>query len=644
MALRIPHFWEPEEVVGEAWHDAVRGWGAEPAHESARVGYAEVATAAGVIYRAAGGSPGTEILPSAATVSKARVTGRRKLAHDVLHVTRASTDGRTLALPAGIALFDDADLNRKLYLWLAALSAFTETPFAAPPGALAGDLAMLRAILRAERRLLATLPGFAPTRAALATALLAQRPTPRLPAVEQELETAIRALLARQGGAGRLYDALVADDFDASRYPTPEDYKPFRPVALWPMLAPLNAEDVARADDETGGAGAKPPQQGSEKTLRAKRHKADQANRKDSLILHRFETILSWAEFLNLNRKIEDEEEDNAKKAAEDLDEVSLADQTRSAKKKLMFHLDLGPRDIERERLVGEATYPEWDWRAGAYLPDHVSVQERIAEEKDAAAFQSPRARRRIERVRRQFEALRPRRRIMRSQIEGFDLDLDEVVRARCDLIASGDPSDRLYAAIRDDERDLAVCVLIDVSRSTESAVSGRPVIEIAHEALVALMGGVTACGDQVAVYAFSSLRRDRVMIEKVKGFEEADDETVRRRVMGLSPRFYTRMGAAIRHVSKHLAAHDAQRRLLLVITDGKPNDLDHYEGRHGVEDTRRAVQEARRLGQAVFAVTVDARARDYIPYLFGPSGFAIVPDAERLIEALPDMYRHVAG
>jgi len=113
---------------------------------------------------------------------------------------------------------------------------------------------------------------------------------------------------------------------------------------------------------------------------------------------------------------------------------------------------------------------------------------------------------------------------------------------------------------------------------------------------------------------------------------------------MGLTPKFYTRMGAAIRHVSRHLAAREAQRHLLLVITDGKPNDLDHYEGRHGIEDTRRAVQEARRLGQAVYAVTVDARARDYIPHLFGQNGFCIVPNAERLMEALPEMYRHVAG
>lgn len=642
--MRIPHFWEPEEVVGEAWHDAVRAWGAEPNHEDARVAYADVATSAGLLYRAAGGPPGTEILPSASTVSKSRVTGRRKLAHDVTHVTRASMNGQTLALPASIALFPDATLNRSLYLWMATLAAYVETPFEPPAGALAADLAMLRAVILGERRLLSALPGFASVRARLGAALLESRPPLRLPQEEAELEAALRAMLGDEAGRGRYFDAIAGGDFDPARFPTPEDYKPFRPVPLWPLLFAQKPGDATPGDDDAASGGAKPPEQGSEKTLRAKRHDADQANRRDSIILHRFETILSWAEFLNLNRKIEDEEEDNAKKAAQDLDEVSLAKQTRTAKKKLMFHLDLSPRDIERESLIGEATYPEWDWRSGSYLPNHVSVQERVADEKDASNLDGPRARRRIERVRKQFEALRPRRRVVRRQPDGFDLDFDEVVRARCDLLAAGEASDRLYTAIRDDERDLAVCVLIDVSRSTESSVAGRPVIDIAREALAALIGGVDACGDQVAVYAFSSLRRDRVMVEKVKDFAEANDETVRRRIAGLTPRFYTRMGAAIRHVSKRLASHVAQRRLLLVITDGKPNDLDHYEGRHGVEDTRRAVQEARRLGQAVFAVTVDARAKDYIPHLFGANGFAIVPDAEKLIEALPDMYRHVAG
>jgi nitric oxide reductase NorD protein len=639
-------FWEPEETVGQAWHDAVRDWDAEPAFPDASVAYDSVKTSIGILFRSLGGPVGAEIMPYAASVSKHRLSLKRLAAHDVDHVTQASYDGMRLAMPASVALFADPGLARGLYLWLGALAAQVETPFVAPDDPLQCDIAMLRAAHRAENVLLERLPGYRAVRARLAEAVLATRKVAQLPKQEAELEEAIRALLAQapeSADDNATLRAIRDGEADLSGFVAEREYKPFRPVALWPMLAaPRAAQGGGYGDDNSEPSSNSA--EGSEKTLKGKRRQADQADRRDSLILYRFESILSWVEFLNINRKVEDDEEDNARKAADDLDEISLAKNSKSAKTKLKFHLDLAPRDVDMSRLIGEHVYPEWDWKSGSYLADHVSVQEKLAEEADDSALDKPRARRRIAAVRRQFEALRPRRRIVRRQTDGFDLDIDEVIRARCDFLASGEASDRLYSAIRDDERDLAVSVLIDTSRSTESAVSGRPVIEIAREALAALVGGIDACGDAVSVHAFSSLRRDRVMVELVKDFDEENSAVIRRRIMSLTPKFYTRLGAALRHVSRHLEKRSAQRRLLLVITDGKPNDLDHYEGRHGIEDTRRAVIEARRLGQAVFAVTVDARAQDYIPHLFGQNGFAIVPDAEKLVEALPEMYRHVVA
>lgn len=640
----FPHFWEPEETVGSAWHGMSHRWDAEPSHDGAAVAYEDIAAVVGVLHRALCQAEGADISASAGARAKSRVSGRAKLGREADDVTRASYDGAKLALPRRIALFESAELNRDLYLWLAALSACVQTPFQRPDGALATDLAMLRAMIPAERALLRRFPGLRRKREALGLACLSLRPKAKLPPVEAALEGAIRALLTGQSpspDAERFTTAILAEGFAPADHPTPQGYKPFRPVALWPLLAPPRLGEKGRAEEDAGGGA---PSQGSDKTLRARRHEADQAERKDSLLLYRFESILSWAEFLNINRATEDEEEDNARRAANDLEEVSIANISRKARKKLLFHLDLAPREVDPERLIGESTYPEWDWKRGAYLPDHVRVEERLAEEKDPAEFDRASARRRIERVRRQFEALRPKRRVLKRQVDGFDLDLDEVVRARCDLISSGECAERVYQASRNEERDLAALVLIDVSRSTESSVSGRPVIEIAREALIALVGGMEACGDQVEVLAFSSLRRERVMIERVKTFDEPNDLSVRRRAAGLSPRHYTRLGAAIRHASRRLAARASQRRLLLIITDGKPNDLDHYDGRHGVEDTRRAAQEARRLGQAVFAVAIDAKAQEYLPHLFGPGGYAVIPDAEKLVDALPDLYRHVAG
>ncbi len=116
----------------------------------------------------------------------------------------------------------------------------------------------------------------------------------------------------------------------------------------------------------------------------------------------------------------------------------------------------------------------------------------------------------------------------------------------------------------------------------------------------------------------------------------------VERRIAALRPGYYTRIGAALRHASAQLAKRPNRKRLLIVLTDGKPNDVDHYEGRFGLEDTRRAVREARRGGVAVFGVTVDREAQSYFPVIFGRGGYAIVGRIARLPAALPAIYRQL--
>ncbi|MDZ4134318.1 MAG: VWA domain-containing protein, partial [Paracoccaceae bacterium] len=235
------------------------------------------------------------------------------------------------------------------------------------------------------------------------------------------------------------------------------------------------------------------------------------------------------------------------------------------------------------------------------------------------------------------------------GHLDGDELDTDRAIRARVDFIATGQGDDRIWRQTRPQKRDLAVSILLDVSRSTESAVpghghGGRAVIDIEREALAALSWGLTACGDDFAIHAFSSLKRDRVYIQCAKRFGEPMSELVEQRIAALKPGFYTRLGAAIRHASAGLTEQARKRRLLLVITDGKPNDLDHYEGRHGIEDSHKAVLEARRAGHAVFGITVDRDGKTWFPRMFGQGGFALIPDPEKLTAALPQIYRHLVG
>ncbi|GAB4361586.1 MAG: VWA domain-containing protein [Kiloniellaceae bacterium] len=644
--------WEPEETVGKLWHALASRLDAPESHAEAAAELSDVSERLAVFFRGLGGPPAVEIKPVSVETSRHRLSWRRRLGTAEELVARASFDSAVLRLPARIACFEERGLNTLLYFWLAAAAAHAGTaPVDGDP--LRADLLALAAARRMVAATLENCPGLALPYRRLAEACLTSRRPRDLPAREATVEAVIREMLGDESplspGAvemaalvGRLAGAGPPEGLlDGIR--APRGYRPFMPVVLWPDLR--QSARSAASETDTPEAGS-PGETNEETPHRARRQKAEQAERRDSLLLYRFEAILAWAEFLDLNRRVDDDDPDSAKKAADDQEELALGQISKAPATRLKLHLDLAPEDVDRERLSGVHLYPEWEARSGSYLPDHCRVLASDAEPSaEPAPFVSdPRAQRRIRAVKRQFEALRPRHVILPGQPDGDELDLEAVVRSRADLRATGRGSNRIWRAVRPESRDLAVSILLDASRSTESAVTGRAVIDIAREALTAFAWGLDACGDDCAIHAFSSLRRDRVYVTRCKDFANPMNAMIEARIAGLRPGFYTRLGAAIRHVSAGLARHDRQRRLLLVITDGKPNDLDHYEGRHGIEDSRMAIREARRAGQAVFGITIDARSKSWFARIFGRNGYAVIPHPDRLTAALPEIYRNLVG
>lgn len=642
----LHHLFEPEETVGAAWHRAAEKIGAERSYPEAAVRLDAEKGRLAVLFRGLGGGGGVELRALPATASAHRLGFFRRVGTDAERVQCAIFDGIVLGLPEVIDIFADRELNSGLYLWLAALSACSAPaprPLADP---LQQDVQMLRHARAETRRTLAACPGLAGLYRRLVADVLACRHRPKLPPAEAAIEHAIGALLAEATGVGpehpgEFMGLIVGEDADLSVLEAPLHYKTFRPVPLWPQFcvaAPSAGHRGDGAEDEPGSGGT----DSEEKRLRAERRQGDQADRRDSLILYRFEHILSWAEFLNINRAVDDDEEENARKVAGDADKISIVKNRKMAATKLKFDLDLSPEDVDVERLSGKSLYPEWDYRSASYHADYCRVLSSVGEEAVADQPLEPGTQRRIAEVRKRFEALRPKRAIIPHQIDGDELDLEAAVRAAVDSRACGEGSDRIWRRAHTDERDLAVSLLVDTSRSTEAACGKRSVIAIAREAVIAITEGITSCGDAIAVQSFSSLRRDRVFVRAIKAFDEPVDARVRSRIAGMKPGFYTRIGPALRHAAKGLAQRPNRKKLLIVLTDGKPNDLDHYQGRYGIEDTRRAVNEARRQGLAVFGITVDAKARAYFPYMFGANGFAIVSKPQKLGESLPVIWRHL--
>jgi nitric oxide reductase NorD protein len=465
------------------------------------------------------------------------------------------------------------------------------------------------------------------------------RPRRPLPRIEQEMEQIVLTLLgADVPPAGELWPAMMGTGPLPDK--APPGYHAILPCPLWGDCWTREFAPAGMQDDEVAGTNAATPP--DERKRFAVRERDDGANRRDPFVLNRFEKILAMAEMVNVDRPADDNEDEDAQKAADDLEEITLGRRSGKPATRLKFDLDLPPEALDASRLNAELTYPEWDYRSRSYLQDHCRVFAGAASERGETWAPDESMRRHIRQVRRRFEVLRPRHELMRAQADGHDLDLDALVRARCDLRAGSGALDRVHVAMRPQGHDLAVTLLVDVSLSTDAWVDGHRVLDVEKEALLVLAHGLSACGDHHSILTFTSRRRAWVRLETVKAFGEPMSGAVERRIGALRPGYYTRIGAAVRHASAELARQPQRKKLLLVLTDGKPNDVDHYEGRFAVEDTRKSVQEARRLGIAVFGVTVDATAQSYFPTLFGRGGYAIVGNIRRLPAALPAIYRQV--
>ncbi len=310
------------------------------------------------------------------------------------------------------------------------------------------------------------------------------------------------------------------------------------------------------------------------------------------------------------------------------------------------FTSRLVPLTAEEKR--GAFTYPEWDVTIGAYRPEWVALRPRRLRTGTTEWVDGVIRRRhaQIQALKRQFETLRPERQRQRRQDDGEDLDLDVVVASHVDRKLGLSPDERPYARTREDRRDIAVALLIDLSGSTGGYIAGprggERVIDVAKESLVLLGEALTTLDDRYAIYGFSGSTRKGCEFYTVKEFTDQWDEETKQRLGGLAPLSYTRLGPPIRHTTMLLQAVPARVKLLMLLSDGRPNDFDAYGGEYGITDTRKALLEARGHGIRTFCLTIDAEAREYMPRLFGPDNYVTLSDVASLPRKLPDLYRRL--
>ncbi len=605
-----------EEFIGKIWHNWVtKAAGAH--YPQAAVKLAEVEKTAGILFRAFGGDPGLKVAAATAETHGARRHWMQRLAGSNERVAQARRDAETLRLPPEIAAFPEASLNRDLYLWLSAQAACDVAP----------EQPWFRRNQLASHEALARYPGLRPRYQRLTEAHIAGRlPPERLQPDEAAQELAIRQALREPATV----DSLPLLNSRKSRPP--------QPVLLWL----IGAEESAAT--QFADPGQQPPAEGSSSAETTKEaHKAEQVETPDNkapmLAMFRAESLPTWAEYVRVNRAFDEDEDPNARDAARDLNHLSVIRDGQTAKSRVKFDLDL-PSAAEDDTPIGPGiSLPEWDYRKALMQPAHCLLQPMIASDAGPAPL-PPALAATAKKLRGQFAALAPQRRWLKAQPDGPELDVDSCVRNHADRASGHTPDAGGFLAQARCERDLACLLLADLSMSTDAPISdSHRIIDVIQDSLLLFAEALTATGDRFGIYGFSSLRRQNIRFHLLKDFGKRYDAAARGRILAIKPGYYTRMGAAIRQAAAILAEQPASRRLLLIITDGKPNDLDLYDSRYGIEDTRMAVHEARRLGLTPFCVTIDREAGAYLPYLFGPAGFCVIRKPNELPRRLPLLY-----
>lgn len=299
----------------------------------------------------------------------------------------------------------------------------------------------------------------------------------------------------------------------------------------------------------------------------------------------------------------------------------------------------------------GEAyRYPEWDLYAKSYHAEGsiVRVRTPIAAGSEWAEAAERAHAVLIRQVRDRFAQLRAHRLRLRRQPNGDEIDLDAVVTAFADQAAGRTPDDRLYATERATRREMAIMLLIDVSASTEAPIdAANRVIDIERLSALVAAEAFDALGDAWAISAFSSDGRADVRVAMVKRFEERNTALTGMRLAALVPANATRLGAALRHATAELAMRPESSRLLLVLSDGRPNDRDGYiDQAYGVEDSRRAVAEARMAGVTPYCITIDPEEpQEYMGHIFGEKGYRALAETAHLpmvlVQAVQGLLRH---
>jgi nitric oxide reductase NorD protein len=589
-----------EEHIGKVWHKYISKK-AIKSYDEQKVYFQDLKKSLKIFYHLLGGDKAKDIL----ITDKRPIFKQRTLIEKVSGVGKSFflpwQDEKALYLPASLSCFSKKQDNEMLYFWLVAMMSKT----------IIKQNNLIIQNIKNTNELLNTYEGFNS---------FYERCSNELFENHEELSF-IKSL----------------NEKDLRNESTN-----IQPFYLW-IYPALNSKKILEdfEDDEELEGVKKDPSKTETLQMKKQVNKMDDKKKTDGLLMFLPESLMSILEQVNIDRSEDDSFDEDALYNAEDLDEITLGRKKANLNARIKMDLDISSNSQEEFPLGKGFFLDEWDYKKNAYLENYVKIKPIITTNIKAISIPK-RLTKIVKRVQNELDLMELDRIKKTNLAYGDEVNIDSWIDYRGSRNKEGH-NQKFFETFEKKTRDMSTLILADISLSTEAGITSEiRVIDMVKDGLMVFSEALERLQDRFAIYAFSSLKNTNVRFHIIKNFKEKYSNLILGRIDSIKPGYYTRLGAAIRESTKILNNQKSANKLLLIISDGKPNDVDRYDGRYGIEDTKKAIMEAKKKGITPFCVTIDLEAKDYLTHLFGKNGFTVIRDTKKLPKVLPEIYMNL--
>ncbi len=587
-----------DEKVGKFWNKYVTKKSSR-LYDSKQVLFEDKTKSLKIFYHLLGGDKAKELHITDKRFLKTSRTLLEKFSGKGKSFFLAWKDEKALYFPEKLAYFDNQKLNDMHYYWLCAMLSQVDI----------NNTNIIYENQKAAKMLMKKYPGFAD---------FYKKAQPLLIQTYPELSSA------------NPLNKVLADD---NSYPNP----------LWIYPSQSNHNKLLDFDDEeeTGRIDGKKDKT-EELKMKKKADQVDDEKETDGLLLFLPESLMSFMEQVNVDRQENDAFNEDALYDAQELDEITLGRKDANLSARVKMDLDISAKEEVEDYPLGDGFLrDEWDYKKEIYLKNFVRIKPHIALHVEPVAL-PVRLKKMMKKIQTELDLMELDRVKIDNLPYGDELNFDAWIEYKGHQNRSNHPQ-KFFQSYEKKTRDMATLILADISLSTEAGVTQDiRVIDMIKDSLMVFSESLQRLEDKFSVYAFSSIKNKKVNFHIIKNFKEKYSDLVRGRIEVLKPGYYTRLGAAVRESAKILDRQQSANKLLVILSDGKPNDVDRYDGRYGIEDTKKAIEEVKQKGIVPYCITIDVEAKEYLPYLFGRNSYAVIRDAKKLPQVLTQIYMNL--